>query len=317
MILVIYNHVCGYMLGMTTDTNTPMLIICQAMRMPMFFFVSGFIAYKSIEYWTLKNTASRLFLKSKVQLIPTFVFWTIYYLFVCEINFPDGFWFTLVLFEVFLIYYSISFICNSNIRLHKLQLPLLFIIALLLIVFRGNFSGLPIYTTCSIGELITYFGFFVFGITVRKYWTNISKVLEKGWVIFLLMIFSVLLFYMVRFTTIHISSTATRYILGLPLIVIFFNYFYSKRQYWDSDSIPSRVLQFIGRRTLDIYLIHNFFLVPSIGFLFPYFSGENNEALVLLVAGSLTIATLALSLLVSSILRSSSFLARWLFGAKE
>ena len=78
-----------------------------------------------------------------------------------------------------------------------------------------------------------------------------------------------------------------------------------------------KTLQTIGRRTLDIYLLHYFFIPYSLSAVFPLFL--KSELPIIEVACSLVITSLviAICLLVSAVLRVSPDLAHLLFGAKK
>ena len=73
MILVVANHVAGMGFGMAPKISSSMQFLIM-FRMPLFFFVSGFLAYKAAQVWDLKNLGSLLLKKIRVQTIPTFVF---------------------------------------------------------------------------------------------------------------------------------------------------------------------------------------------------------------------------------------------------
>lgn len=317
MILVVYTHIMGVTLGLSfRHYHHPLGNILHAFRMPLFFFISGFIAYKSVMFWNKQNYFNRLFNKLRVQLIPTLVFWGIYSIFVQPIIFPAGYWFTLALFMIFVIYFTISF-C-----LHKTDDKCIFItitmIAALLVVFRHPILAfLPYSKYYCINEVATYLGFFIFGLFFRKYQVECHKVLAQHGIIAGLFIAFTALYYVIYYYGISLSATAQCYLLGFPLIMIVYNYFYINRDYWAADNWLSRNLQFIGRRTLDIYMLHYFFLQPSISCCQGLFGNENNEALLIIICGSLTIVVILLCLFVSSLLRSSSTLSYWLFGVKK
>ena len=78
-------------------------------------------------------------------------------------------------------------------------------------------------------------------------------------------------------------------------------------------SIP---LQYVGTRTLDIYLLHYFFL-PR--FLMPYadqLRAYDSHLLEFIIIMGISFIVLAISLLVSYIIRLSPFLGHYLFGVK-
>ena len=72
MILVVFNHV-----ELFSFKISPALIaneVFMSFRMPLFFFISGFIGYKAGVEWTRKTWWAMSKKKLMVQLIPTFFF---------------------------------------------------------------------------------------------------------------------------------------------------------------------------------------------------------------------------------------------------
>ena len=76
----------------------------------------------------------------------------------------------------------------------------------------------------------------------------------------------------------------------------------------------SSFIKFVGTRTLDIYLIHYFFLPRFLIACSPWFHAHSSIVQFLTIM-SIALIVLFLSLLVSYILRLSPFLAHYLFGA--
>ena len=320
MLLVVYMHVAAVTMTMPTTSNiSPLSTILYAMRMPLFFFISGFIGYKDSSYWTSANFAKRLSNKSRVQLIPTFVFFGIFYIFVLRGPFPQGYWFTLTLFEMFLIYFIVGWICNRTSG--KIMLPALFAIAVALIVFRTKVRAFfPYDEYYGINETCTYLGFFVLGLTVRRYNNYIWQFLEKRYVLMGMFVWLVVFFFLIHqskdWFNFKMSASLSRYVFGIPLVLIVFNYFRLNQEYWSGGGKISKIFQYVGRRTFDIYLLHYYFLYPSIGKLSAFLEPYNNEALIFIICGSLTLVIVSLCLVVSSILRSSREVSYWLFGDK-
>ena len=115
MILVVVGHVMGRSLGFGGYDSVISSIILT-FRMPMFFFISGYIAYKAIKYWVPENYVKCLKKKSVVQIIPTVIFFSLYCIYIGNnpiTSIHHGFreyWFTIVLFLFLAIYYTISLI---------------------------------------------------------------------------------------------------------------------------------------------------------------------------------------------------------------
>ncbi len=73
-------------------------------------------------------------------------------------------------------------------------------------------------------------------------------------------------------------------------------------------------MTFIGRRTLDIYMLH-YFLIGAFTLLVPF--AQQNTIMELSISVTLTIIVISVSLLMSEVIRSSNFLAHYLFGVKR
>ena len=78
----------------------------------------------------------------------------------------------------------------------------------------------------------------------------------------------------------------------------------------------SSFLKFVGTRTLDIYLLHYFFLPRFLQSYTDQLQVHDNKLIEFLVAMSLALVVVGICLLVSYIIRLSPFLGHYLFGAK-
>ena len=85
---------------------------------------------------------------------------------------------------------------------------------------------------------------------------------------------------------------------------------------WLKKLYLSRPLQYVGTRTLDIYLLHFFFL-PR--FLMPYadqLRTYDSRIVEFFVILAIALVVLAITLLASYLIRLSPFLGHYLFGVK-
>ena len=100
--------------------------------------------------------------------------------------------------------------------------------------------------------------------------------------------------------------------------MVVFTFFRKNEHLFTKDKWFGKSLQFIGRRTLDIYLIHYFFLpyhcLQDFG---AHLIQYGNKALEVVVILLLALCVLAISLIASSMIRLSPFLAHYLFGVKK
>ena len=98
------------------------------------------------------------------------------------------------------------------------------------------------------------------------------------------------------------------------LLTIVFMYFRHYQQYFTKLSPIGTSLQYIGRRTLDIYLIHFLFLpdLPHVGAFFNAHS--HNFAIDTTLSIIVGLLIIGFSIITSNILRISPFFKKWLFG---
>ena len=125
MLLVVAYHVAqfGFSENEKTSAALPFLVL---FRMPLFFFVSGFLAYKSHFIWNIRNTIPLVGKKLHVQIVPAVIFLCIFIIFKSKLTFwdglmdamksptKDGYWFTWVLLQMFFIYYALSIVAQKT-----------------------------------------------------------------------------------------------------------------------------------------------------------------------------------------------------------
>ena len=68
MIMVVFSHVITWCYGELESSINSFNSFFILFRMPLFFFVSGFVLYKANQIWDLKNSAIFIAKKFKVQI---------------------------------------------------------------------------------------------------------------------------------------------------------------------------------------------------------------------------------------------------------
>lgn len=324
MILVVFAHV---MLGMGIGSyGTVIGSFFVTFRMPMFFFISGYIAFKIPVLWDGAFYTKMMKKKAFVQIIPALIFFTLYS--VINGRSPlsalhDGFreyWFTFVLFEMFCVYYFASLLGKYT---HHVVTD-----GILILSSFGGIIWLMIsdrigwaYNFFCIENLAKYMQFFAFGVFSRKYSKFFLSLMKNDYVRAFLIVSFMTSFYFffdekmkannpLLFSFNH--DIVVRY-MGLLTIFVFFM---NNSSFFERESSFTRALLFTGRRTLDIYLLHNFF-VPNLRFLRPYILGPNLLLFQLLIPLLVSLLVVGLSLLVSEVIRSSNLLAHYCFGVSR
>lgn len=337
MILVVANHVSqmGFEQAWKHSSALSFLIL---FRMPLFFFVSGFLAYKAAQVWNFKELGGLLLKKMRVQLIPTAVF-LLLFCFVISKNFTDsllanlaspmkgGYWFTIALLWMFVIYYIFSYL-ESKLRVRSwIPIVLLFIASLVLYEtcylpkyfawaqgYRGEKIAWLNYT--CLNQVFMYLPFFLFGNIVHRYWQQAQRVMDAKW--FYSIVVAIVVWATVDYIKLHtlrmawanVPSTLSKF----GLLIIVFMYFRYYKDHFTKFTAAGNCLQYIGRRTLDIYLLHFFFMpnVPTIGKFFDAYRG--NFVLDIVLSVTMALVIIGFCIVASNILRVSPIFRKYLFG---
>ena len=330
MILVVLNHVAAEYFGVSYNHGNIHYYIAE-FRMPLFFFVSGFVLYKKDFVWNITNSLKFFKKKILVQIISPFIFFCAY-IYLRDMSFVEkfadkgkaGYWFTFTLFVFFIMYAIIQYLFQK-LKIDKLKFIIPFYLLIGLFLYFNGVTQILLRLNvpeCIIGTLGTanllYFIYFLSGTLVRKYFTNFEAFLDKSYTILLcILIFFTLNIFIDLTEVSKILSKIYNMILSITGMIIVFSVFRRNESTFKQNNPLSRVLKFIGRRTLDIYLLHFFFLYKGFSNIFPLF--RENQFPLIEFCCSLLVTALVISgsLTVSYILRQSPILAHYLFGVKK
>lgn len=315
MILVVLHHVATFCWKITDQVPSVHEYLVQ-FRMPLFFFISGFVLYKAGVTWDLQQVIRFFKKKIPVQLLSPLVFFMLF-IYVTDRSVVDaignhvkyGYWFTFVLLEYYIFYAVVRFF----IRKRWAEVVL---VVLGLVLYTGIQNTVPV-SPYILGVLSTiqwkFFIFFVFGTLVKEYYPRVENYLDSKWLLAVVVAF----YFLVNAfrDLIHIHPLAISFSLSVTGLIIVFAFFRKKQSLFTRDKVLGRSLQYIGRRTLDIYLIHFFLLPKNLSVFTPFI---DHPMPVIEAAASLLVALLIIGvcLIISNIIRLSPVLAHWMFGAK-
>ena len=337
MILVVANHIS--LNSFLEDwKKSAALSFLMLFRMPLFFFVSGFLSYKASQVWNRHECSQLLLKKMRVQLIPTAFFFLLFCLlmnknFLSTVetylmnNMKGGYWFTLVLLWMFVVYYLFAWVES------KLSLPSWLPITLLFLLSMACYEtcylpklfpwaeghrhgGVEWMNALSLSRLMMYLPFFVAGNIVRRYWSRVEQLMDSRW--FFPLLLAITLAAAVEYIKLHtlrmawanIPATIAKFGMIGVVVMVFRHY----QDYFNDSTRVGRMLQSIGRRTLDIYLLHYFFFphLPEIG---AYLNRHQPNFVVdVVLSCGLACMVIAFCMLVSKIIRINPILAKWLLG---
>lgn len=325
MLLVVFGHVLTIGLQNYSEQSV-VYAFFHTFRMPMFFFISGYIAYKTTDFWHISNYILFLKKKSVVQLIPTLFFFILYGLVFGRdlwnsfLNEGVGiYWFCQALFEMFCIYYTIQLFCKYT-SAHWFTVLILFVMVLtkaLSFLTSGNGA---MYHILLMHRVLPYFMYFGLGLICKKYNEGFLKLMKNDFVKAVLIIGFIGLFCLKYHHDFLygdlMNMVSERLFLRVIGLFCVFSFFYNNAEFFSTNMVISPVMQFVGRRTLDIYLIHYFF-IPDLACCNEFLS-TNTRAIAELIFGfGFACIIIFFSLLSSMVIRNSEFLGHYLFGVKS
>lgn len=328
MILVVICHVSGFCLGIESDIPSIHPYLYE-FRMPTFFFISGFVLYKAEQVWTSEYVYTFLRKKFPVQIVTTAIFFVIF-LHLNNINFIDGiyseskqgYWFTYSLFVYFVVYSACQWVLHL-LKVKGRQAD--FFILCVGFLFYSLFSVRSIYNSLPINDNIStllslqhwgYFLFFAIGTLFKKHYTTILWHLHRNHIILvcLLLYFVSNLFYE-ELVSKHIN--VFNLLTAISGIIIVFSFFQKNEKSFSKDKLIGRCLQYIGTRTLDIYLLH-YLILPVNLYSFTSFLRDNPIPLIeFTISMTISLLIICACLILSAILRMSPFCSYLLFGVKK
>lgn len=327
MILVVYFHIAAYGFGSYEIGYND---IIERFRMPTFFFISGWLFYKAGRIWDRQTITGIFRKKFMVEIIPTAVFLLLYLTMfnLLDINSfgsdKKGYWFTFVLFEYFVIYILAEALINrKDSAIGEMRV---FVIMLLLSITAFYYAKYYTRYATELGTWKDILGFlsfvkirhiifFWFGTFVRRHFDQFIHLTNNRYVTAILIV----LFTAIIVWPVVLSINGVEYIAyliaGLSGTVICFTFFRIHEQHFSQETWYGRGLQLIGRRTLDIYLIH-YFVIPYDLVSMETWLQYHHNTLFVPMALILALWVVIISLVISSFLRVSPLLAKYLFGAK-
>ncbi len=328
ILLVVLHHVINKMGPvMAHPSALAMRDTLASFRLPLFFFLSGYFAYRASDKWSRDKLKSVFSKKLQAQLLGTAVFASAYF-YCFHQDIAGGlaaigatrYWFAIALFQMFAIYILLM-LCTRHARSDMFTWLLIAVTVIIygihLIITRDHYC----IELCNEadragwGKLSYYFPFFAFGILARKAGYRLFRLIENR--NFTLALVSTFFISILFINDMDFSTTGKLLYLipGFTGVLTLFALFYRSREYFDSDKRLPRLMAFTGRRTLDIYYLHYFF-VPDLAFIPITFYLQNPVLPLLAIGLTASCGIVALSLLLSATIRVSPRLSSFLFASK-
>ncbi|MDE6453764.1 MAG: acyltransferase [Muribaculaceae bacterium] len=265
ILLVIYFHFVIRSMHNPGD-DSGVLYVFSRVRMPLFFFVSGFFAYGCYDAALLKKRVKNRLLKQLWPTVAIFLIFSEIYRGGVENTLFDahkgGYWFTYSLVQTFLVFAVASYAMTAAGASRRTQLVVyaaatigLFAMGSVAMRFARDFMTGPIGSFLSLTQTISLAPYFFFGAAVRLYYDEFLYVIRNKWCFAAV----VLLF---ALSYLSDSSIVCR-LTSFAGIVTVLGVFYYMRDFWSGESRLSTMLITFGKNTLPIYLFH-YFIIFSI-----------------------------------------------------
>lgn len=315
ILLVIEGHVRQFGMGIQTYETLSGLML-YSFNMPIFFFVSGFLAYRTL-FWTIRETLKRTCQKFVSLVIPAVIFYVFHQL-ICYANPLDlftngagGYWFTITLFECFVIYYIVRLLFKKDIFQDVVLIGLALAGIVLLSVY-GEFGP----KLLDLNRLTKYFQFFVMGVLAMKYKNQYEQIIHSEW----LKTLTIIGFFAILFTinrgfwpesVFHMMRDVVLRYLGTFIVV---SWFVCHSDRFDANNKINRMGLDIGKKSLAIYLLQYFF-IPDFNAYITWLSGMDGFT-VHVISFAYTAVIVIVCYIFTSLLSNSLLLKKYLLGQK-
>lgn len=329
ILFIVFGHIPLYCYGIGTEELSSFRKFTSMVQIPLFFFVSGFL-------FKIKPLSTYLekihYISKKVQqlIFPALVFGGIYIILNnisihdCLMDkFKSGYWFTWSLFEFLIVQLIIELMAKMFIWKENELKYALICICTALIMYIISLPTLSNRTECLSGllglSLLRYYVYFVLGRLVHIHLYQLRTWKYRDLAVTMMVVTFICLsvttwgmnchFYGIFFH-IHLA------LFELLSLLLLFAMFYRHKNYFTSNSKWIKILLLVGQRTLDIYLLHYFFLPSNLHIVGSYFVYHPAPIIEFAFASIITIMIVIICLLVSDFLHSSQLVTKLFLGGK-
>lgn len=264
MILVVYSHIAVLMLNNTPHLLSAVNEVFLLFRMPLFFFISGYLAYSTTYNWDVfkRRSLNRLV----KQFYPTLFLWFIF----CSLfredyldnwildTFKSGYWFTFVSVEMFFTVIPFLWLMSIYKASTRTTTIVLFLLCVVIefIYFRSMRWGLnsDFFNTMSLWQYFQYIPFFILGMIAKIQRQHLHYLCSNVFCVLGVIILFILSVRYPQYPLFGIMSA----ISGIIIIYSIFYFFENHKR--PSVEKAFKLMSIIGTSTLEIYLLHYFFI---------------------------------------------------------
>ena len=316
ILLVVFMHVPQYGFGQSIGGYYMEMAILLAV--PLFFFISGlFVPLEITPPISIKKIGKRL----HSILLPTFLIGGFYVLLnhipvldMLQDKFKAGYWFTITLFEFFLIVDMLRLMACKSQKLFKVLLigACFVCYGLSMPTVQRMYGDIVIAHILGIAQW-KYFIFFVLGMFVKHNAEMIYS--DKGGV-------AIVIAFLIVYAANAIGDFQLNGLLyninlllkEISIVLLAYYVFYTYRSKLSSQTRVGRCLSKIGTNTLEIYLIHYFVLPRNLNLLVDYSDLERNSLIAFLFLLVFTLGVVVVVYAVKVVLQCNVYIRRLIWN---
>lgn len=260
ILFVIYYH---FLIDGISFRESPTKEFFETICMQLFFFVSGYLAYRSDRKYTWNYTKDAILKKMRYILIPSilmFIFSIFYFgsdIRAClTSDLKNGYWFTYVLFFIYVIFYLTSTLTRRDSS--KSRLDIIFFGISIVIGFASVFVKYfdsQLVDILSLRRTMKFLMFFMLGYFYHKYCIY-DFLKSKGMLRGLFFILSLVPTHLIPESKFKYS---VEFVVSICRVLVCF-YFFSYSDAFKLNNFVTTQLSLLGRHSLEIYFIHFYFL---------------------------------------------------------
>lgn len=336
--IAIFMVVMGHVLTMCIrDIDSAVLFkFVEKMHMPIFFFISGYFTYKVTEQgrWIMP----KLWARAKQLLVPFFVvsaLW-IYYFPHSGLGSPftstweglymdagkNGYWFTLCLFELMLVYCVMALVLSHCRTILRKIAAVVGGWAILYILTHYLLSD-NINNVFGLLAVTDFYPIFMVGVLARSERTAFERITSSStWITLALIAGGILMYYVCwpwEFTLPGECLDVARTLLYFCVVIVAVSVVkpWSERAFCENrpqGTLMARMWECVGTQSLAIYLLHYFLLFPMPAFREILIGMHLNLIPTLIVAAFFAAIIITVTLGVNYVIGHSRLLALLLTG---
>ena len=302
ILFVVVGHILLWSLGVKDTGLNQMYII---FFMPLFFYVSGYWAFKKNE--SLLEVSKNVMKTSLHLLVPLLAFCFLLSLvkgtdFVNLLSSGGGeYWFLQVLFILqlfFMVYgHCIRKVKNDILYVFLLVVPYAFLI----LADKCRLIDSSWSEALNVPNLVNYYRYFLLGWLCRKY-DRLFELLFKNKLVFAIGA----ILYLAKWSFYDVNNMLLSFLGSIGAIVMLQQFF---MHYSESQNKGLKVLTYLGKNTMIIYLAHYFFIPDLVKVVQPLMAEDNIFIVALTLSLLVAFPIILACLLLGKIIESNKYLS--------